>query len=177
MADSNTATVAVRVDESLKDEWKDTAANSTDYNNLSHLIRTAVQKEIGGEYVKADRPTGQSGEPSSNPEMKQAVEQLQGQIDEMQGQIDEMQSETKAEANYDIEQVLLELLPDTPDTGAGVAGNTGPAKIGASPGDLADRIGADRDKVAGVVDRLSDRHGYIQKGDGRDGETYYWSDA
>jgi Arc/MetJ-type ribon-helix-helix transcriptional regulator len=178
MADSDTATVAVRVDKSIKREWENRVSESQDYGSLSHLVRTAVQKEIRDEYSVADTTTTDSGESGSDPEMLDAVESLQGQIASVQAQMDEIQKDTQSEAAYELEQVLLELLPAVPEPESNeLLTPHGPdlSSVAVTARDIADRIGANRDRVSGACDRLADETGYIRKAVNEDtGTAYYW---
>lgn len=42
--------ISVMVPDDSKQEWKETASDSEEYNSMSQLIRTAVGKEISGKY-------------------------------------------------------------------------------------------------------------------------------
>lgn len=42
--------ISVMVPENTKEEWKQTASDSEEYNSMSQLIRTSVGKEISGKY-------------------------------------------------------------------------------------------------------------------------------
>jgi len=170
-------TVAFRIDEGIKQEWEE-AADGPEYGSLSHLVRTAVQKEITGEYTETGTVSTTEGETADSPEVVETVEQLQGAIDDMQAQIDEIHDETQAEAAYELEQVILELLPTVPEAESDELTSPhgpDPDSVGMTPQQIAGRIGADTDNVSGTCDRLSREIGRVEGvTDQNTGVSYYW---
>jgi antitoxin component of RelBE/YafQ-DinJ toxin-antitoxin module len=167
-------TVAFRVDESVKQEWED-AADSPEYDSLSHLIRLSVQKEI------ADTETAHTGaqtkvEVAEDSEVLQSLNRIERVVEDVQDEVEAAGRESRAGELYELEQVLLEVLPTAPESyhpGEGDSASIEDAN--ATPHDIAGKIGADTSDVSDALERLEENTAQVRDATRQDtDETYYW---
>lgn len=168
-------TVAFRVDESVKTEWEK-AAEEPDYDSLSHLIRLAVQREI------TDPEPSHNGvqdvvEKDESSEVLQSLNRLERAVTDVQEEVETLGRETRAGDLYDLEQVLLEVLP-TSSKELDPSTELKPEELesgAATPRNLAGRIGADTSDVVDAVERLAENTAQVRSVERRDtDDTYYW---
>jgi len=167
-------TVAVRVAESTKEDWE-SAAESPEYDSLSHLIRLAVQKEITGDHAsESAEASSERSEPGDTAEILSEVQSMRGEIESMEREINALKREQGPQ--YDLDNVLLEVLPVHPDgTGEEIeSGNVDINEVGMPPATLADRIGGDRDEVSGALGRLWKNHRHVRSKSNDENIPYYW---
>lgn len=166
-------TVAFRIDEDVKSEWEE-AAEAPEYESLSHLIRLSVQREIASEGRQTAREGGQS---KASGEVLQHLNRLEGAVDEIHDELEALGREDRAEELYDLEQVLLEILPTasaTLEPTTDLEADTLKAEA-ATPGELSARIGARTGDVADALERLTDTTAQVRDATHRNtDETYYW---
>jgi hypothetical protein len=164
-------TVAFRVDESVKEEWEE-AANGPEYNSLSHLIRLSVQREITE--TEVGETDAQAGVAAGG-EVLESLSRLEKSVEEIQDEMGAVGRENQAEEMYELEQVLLELLPsgdidltaDNPARSLEVEP--------ATPSDIAGRIGADEQRVSDALNRLADNTGQVRRSEiAFDEQPGYW---
>lgn len=168
-------TVAFRVDEAVKQEWEE-AAEGPEYDSLSHLIRLAVQREIADtETAHTDAQT--DVEIGTDSEVLQSLNRIERAVTDVQNEMEALGRESRAEELYDLEQVLLEVLP-TASKELDPTEELEPDKLEAgatTPHNVAGRIGADTSDVADALERLDENTGQVQSAEHREtGETYYW---
>jgi len=147
-------TVSFRIAESVKQDWED-AAQRPEYESLSHLIRLSVLREISDEGAhggaQTERDHGQDGE------VIESLNRIESIVTDVQDEMSATAREVRAENSFDLEQVLLELLPTASRT-------LDPEEIdvetfrseAATPRGLAGRIGADTDEVESALERLGE---------------------
>lgn len=163
-------TVAFRIDEDVKTEWEE-AAESPEYESLSHLIRLSVQREIAGE---GRQRTAEDGQTETDGEVQQSLNRLERTVGEMHDELEALGREGRAEELYDLEQVLLEVLPTAP---SGLQEpDAGQLEDGAMTArGVAGRIGADTSDAADALERLAENTAQVQEATHREtDETYYW---
>lgn len=167
-------TVAFRVDESVKQEWED-AADSPEYDSLSHLIRLSVQKEIADTETAHTEP--QPGVTvAEDSEVLQSLNRIERVVEDVQDEVEAVGRESRAGELYDLEQVLLEVLPTAPESyhpGERESANIEDAN--ATPHDIAGKIGADTSDVSDALERLEENTAQVRDATRQDtDETYYW---
>lgn len=160
-------TVAFRLDESVKQEWEK-AAESPEYQSLSHLIRLAVQREIAGE-ESAPRTAEADTVQTVNSEVLESLNRLEKVTEDIQEEVKATAREQRAEELYDLEQVLLEVLPTAPETYQPGPKEPEPSSVGENPRDVAGRIGADTSNVADALEELANKIGQVRSSQG-----HYW---
>jgi Arc/MetJ-type ribon-helix-helix transcriptional regulator len=165
-----TTTVAFRIDESIKKEWEE-AVESPEYNSLSHLIRLSVQKEISD--TNSGAKNTESGE-EANGEIIDSLNKLEREIDSIQNEVSALSREDEAETLYDLEQVLLEILPEVDPTEH--IGSLHEVDIDpAYPSELAGRIGSEEEEVTNALNRLAENTSQVTRQEGMLGEeTGFW---
>lgn len=166
-------TVAFRIGESVKEEWEE-AAEGPEYDSLSHLIRLAVQREISGENARTEAQTDTTVEAEG--EILESLNRIERVVTDVQEEVEATARESRAEELYDLEQVLLEILPTLPQS-------MDPAQVtpeqldsgAASPRELAGRIGADTSDVTDALERLEENTSQVRVAKATDtDEAQYW---
>lgn len=166
-------TVAFRVDEGVKQEWEE-AAEGPEYDSLSHLIRLAVQRELADEQTTH---AGTQATSEADSELLQSLNRLEREVKEIQDEIGAVGRETAAEEFYDLEQVLLEVLP-TVEAPSLSDWKEGPDKDvidpedgenpeydpqGETPETIAARIGAEVQPVSDALNRLHENTSQVER--------------
>ncbi|MDL0137669.1 hypothetical protein PNP85_13975 [Halobacterium salinarum] len=160
-------TVAFRIDESTKEEWEK-AAKDPAYQSLSHLIRLSVQREIAGE-ESAPRTAEADTAQTDNSEVLESLSRIEKVTEEIEKEVKATAREQRAEELYDLEQVLLEVLPTAPETYQPGPKEPEPGSVGRKPRDIAGRIGADTSDVSDALEDLANKIGQV-----RSAQSYYW---
>jgi Arc/MetJ-type ribon-helix-helix transcriptional regulator len=165
-----TTTVAFRIDESIKKEWEE-AVESPEYNSLSHLIRLSVQKEISD---TGSGGKGTEGSVEADGEIIDSLNKLEREVDSIQNEVSALSREDEAETLYDLEQVLLEILPEV--NAIENIGSLHELDIDpAYPSELAGRIGAEEEEVTNALNRLAENTSQVRRQEGVFGEeTGFW---
>jgi antitoxin component of RelBE/YafQ-DinJ toxin-antitoxin module len=166
-------TVAFRVDESVKSEWEE-AAESPQYDSLSHLLRLSVQKEIADTETPSD--SQEQGSSLEGGEALQSLNRIERTVEAIQDEVEATGRESRADELYDLEQVLLEVLPTAPESyHPGEGDSSGIEDANLTPHGVAGRIGADTSEVSDALERLADNMAQVREATNRDtDETYYW---
>ena len=166
-------TVAFRVDESVKEEWEQ-AAEGPEYDSLSHLIRLAVQREITD---TESAETDAQASVEADGEVLESLTRLERTVEDIYDEMGAVGRESQAEELYDLEQVLLEILPVN-DVTVQFLKEQDPTDIDIdtlTPEEAAARIGADKEDVSDALNRLSDNTGQVHRSEiPFDDQTGYW---
>lgn len=167
-------TVAFRVDESVKKDWEEAAENA-EYDSLSHLIRLSVQKEITD--TATDTGPEVAPEESDNGEVLQYLNRIERITEDVQDEVKALGRESRAEELYDLEQVLLEVLPTAPESYHPQEGDSKPIEdANPTPHAIAGRVGADTSDVTDALERLENNTSQVRSAtETASGDTYYWS--
>ncbi|WP_435335173.1 hypothetical protein [Haloarchaeobius sp. TZWWS8] len=159
-------TVAFRIDEAVKKEWEE-AAESPEYNSLSHLIRLSVQREIAGS-GSSTTPTDEV--PGADEEVLHSLTHIENMVEEVKDEIDAIGRETSSVARFDFEQVLLEILPTAPETYSPASKHDpDPPTVGETPRTVAGKINSDTSIVKETLEGLDKKIGSVRSSAG-----YYW---
>ncbi|WP_436935932.1 hypothetical protein [Halovenus marina] len=156
-----TTTVAFRVDASVKEEWEE-AAEGPEYDSLSHLIRLSVQREIT-DAERADNPPQAENNLDSNGEVMKSITRIERSMERLSDEVEAIGRENRDEELYDLEQVLLEILPEYNPSKHDLE-NPIEADIEAlTAEEAAAKIGADEEKVSNALLRLSENTGQVKR--------------
>ncbi|MFC7071529.1 hypothetical protein ACFQJ7_16600 [Halovenus rubra] len=154
-------TVAFRIDESVKEEWED-AAEGPEYDSLSHLIRLSVQREItdtgtAPRTAKADTGTVEDSE------VLDSLTRLERTVEDIQDEMKAVSRESRSEELYNLEQVLLEVLPSHKTNLEDLENPIGSDIESATPEEIAARIDANEQDVSDALNRLSDNTAQVKE--------------
>lgn len=152
-------TVAFRVDETVKQEWEE-ATEGPEYNSLSHLIRLAVQREITE--TEAGETDTQAGVEADG-EVLESLNRLEKTVEEIHEEMGAVGRESRADELYDLEQVVLEILPSYDPSIQDLQNPTDTEIESLSPEEVAARIGADEEDVSDALRHLSNNTGQVRK--------------
>lgn len=160
-------TVAFRVDPDVKADWEE-SAESPEYNSLSHLIRLSVQREITDGSPQKEPQT--ESLQSEEGEVLQSLTRIERTVDQLKTEVETVSRENQAEELYDLEQVLLEILPSAPDGYIPNSPNDpSPETVGEDARSLAGRIGSDTTDVSEALEKLTENTAQVRSSNGN-----YW---
>lgn len=170
-------TVAFRIAQSVRDEWDTAVDENPEYQSLSHLIRLSVQRELN-DVDREVEPSTDNSQDASNGEILESLTRVERVVDSIQDEVKATGREQRSEGLYDLQQVLLELLPtdDRPPSEVRPSREDEEQRFkqGATTAeDLAARIGAKTSDVGTALERLADDTGMVQTHT-IDGTPYYW---
>jgi len=165
--------VNLTVNPETKAEWDSAVEDSTEYSSLSDLIRQSVAHELsdspGAAPRTADgRETEQVAQPNANTEI---LEQVTGTLDSMEttlsnldDRLTNLEQEVTATAQADLKNQVFESLPKTQS-------DDGPD--GKSAEDIAQEIGADRDRVSNTLIKLEEQTGVVKTVGSINGQQFW----
>ena len=157
------------VSEEQKQEWKEATEDDTaEYTSLSHLVRTAVQREIADE----NPIRGGNGEiPTELQEsilsMADTIDSIDSRLSSVQRRLNKLEVESGEEA-LDVQQRILQVLPTPPEGQETPIGERATAeqsdiqKWAASVPEVASQVNADTETVEKVLEQLSEETGIVQ---------------
>ena len=91
--------ISVMVPESSKEEWKQTAEDSGEYNSMSQLIRTAVGKEVSGKYDSGGLERGDLQEVLDERVVRN-LESVENILKGVQRQVSDIEDNTERQAEF-----------------------------------------------------------------------------
>ena len=91
--------ISVMVPQNSKNEWKKTAENSEEYNSMSQLIRSAVGKEVSGEYDSGGLERGDLQEVIDE-RVVEEIDSVQRILNQVQGKISNIEEHTERQAEF-----------------------------------------------------------------------------
>lgn len=91
--------ISVMVPENSKEEWKDTAEQSEEYNSMSQLIRTAVGKEVSGKYDSGGLERGDLQEVLDD-RVVEEIDRVQQILNVVQGKVSNIEEHTERQAQF-----------------------------------------------------------------------------
>ncbi|WP_338726721.1 hypothetical protein [Haladaptatus sp. DJG-WS-42] len=170
--------VNLRVSPERKQEWEQFVEEHPNANNLSHLIRLAVTREIQGR-----EPSRQEQSSEVSTEVLEALTRIENGLDEVQTRVKALEREQMAASGMDYQQAAFAVLPTEPK-GELIEGPNGPTRLdppaqppeyGMTVEDVADNLGVDNlDAVKDALDRLSDLTDQVRSSAGPAKMRYYW---
>ncbi|OYR37942.1 hypothetical protein DJ82_13430 [Halorubrum sp. Ib24] len=154
-------TVAFRIDESIKSEWED-AAEGPEYDSLSHLIRLSVQREIT-ETESAQHTAQADTATVEDSDVLDSLTRLERTVEDIQDEMKAVSRESRSEELYNLEQVLLEVLPSHKTNLKDLENPISSDIESATPEEIAARIDADEQDVSDALNRLSDNTAQVKE--------------
>lgn len=170
------------VDEKQKARWETAVNEHPEAENLSHLIRISVSREIaGGDRVSNDAAVSSEAvgelQETLYTEVADPLRSLQQDVNSISRQINALDREEKASGeNYDLQKVLFEMLPtppEDPDPDSPKPHNINPPEFALSADEIADRVGADTDEVHDALKQLDEVTSVVRSGLNNSGEFWF----
>ncbi|WP_092659590.1 hypothetical protein [Halorientalis persicus] len=166
MSEDNDKRVNLVVSEEQKEEWDNAVEESTEYSSLSHLIRQSVTHELSDSAGAATAPNGRETQQTAQTEAHtEALEQITDTLENMESTLSDLDSrltaverEVTASAQADLKQQIFDELPEGES---------------ASAREIAEEIGADREKVSHALSRLEEQTGMVKVAANIDGQQFY----
>lgn len=176
MARDQQVNVALREEE--KDQWEQHVEENPNAENLSHLIRLSVAKEISGG-GGSEKPTvdgdidALADKLDSLEGLDDSLRRIEGKLQRVDERLAVLEQEEEAGAGFDLRKVVFSALP-VADYGEREPAKEPPEK-GVTPAKLADETGAPEEKVLAELDRLtSTTSTVVGVVGGEDNERYFW---
>lgn len=161
--------VTIRVDEGDKEKWQRAAAESREYESMTHLIELAVHRELNGKHSstsggESDGARVQGYDPDvTNGEILQRIKDVQRQIEDVDQTVSAVENEVTATPVPDARE-FFDALPDTEDAAV-------------TPEQLSEKFQyADADNAADVLEQLERETGRVQT-TVQVGETHYYKEV
>lgn len=171
MGETEWAHVGLKVEQSKKEEWDEFLEGTDQYNNQSHLIRAAVQREITDDGGSTGGSPQGSRDDQRMGEVLQAVEKMAHRLNKLETRVNEATlTMHEAATDRDLTPDVYEALPEGKSNAV-------------TAEQLADEIDAQPQSVAVVLARL-DHNGVVERIDTTEkdhpeaaatvGETYWY---
>jgi len=162
------------VEADRKARWQEAVETSPEYNNLSHLIRSSVERELSTDTESGHAPAAEPGE--STGELRSSIEDLRGELEGVATDLERLRDDVDTGAPIDLQRTLLEVIPeegstDIPEDRDGLTASEIAGKIGVNAEDISQILG----ELSRDVPRVhSDQEMIVnQFGDNQEVAIYY----
>jgi uncharacterized protein (DUF342 family) len=162
------------VSDAQKKEWKEaTEGDNSDYESVSSLIRTAVQRELADSNPALEgENAGTSAEVEETVlEMADRLESIDGQLSDVSRRLSQVEAESGARA-FDLQGAILSALPTDENKDIDSAD-----EWAATVPEVASQVEAEMETVEQELDRLHEETGAVQRHFGEphhDGRVEYY---
>jgi len=164
--------VNLTVNPETKAEWDSAVEDSTEYSSLSDLIRQSVAHELsdspGAATAQQGRDTEQVAQPEANTEILEQVtdtlDSMETTLSNLDDRLTNVEQEVTATAQADLRNKVFDSLPK-------VESDDGPD--GKSAEEIAQEIGADRDRVSDTLTKLETQTGAITEIGNINGQQFF----
>lgn len=103
--------VTLRIDGETKEQWQEVAEERRQYENLSHMVKLAVHREIHGQDGPAEGDGGYIPE-TTNGELMDAIRDLQGDVNKVAGDVELIQDEVTGHFRMEPPDGFLDAIPE-----------------------------------------------------------------
>jgi len=158
--------VNVRVRQSTKSEWEEYA--ETEYGGMSDLVRTAVRREIGGDYDSDS--SGASASADVVTEVAEAIDRLENTVSDMDRRLETVRESVQSEEAYSFEAAIRETLGKRPKD----APPENAPDFGLTVREIAARLDARESDVRDALRDLEQSGEVRSLGGGPENENYYF---
>jgi Arc/MetJ-type ribon-helix-helix transcriptional regulator len=163
------------VSDAQKKEWKEaTEGDDSDYESVSSLIRTAVQRELADSNPALEgENAGTSAEVEETVlEMADRLESIESQLSSVERRLSRVEVESDEDA-LDLQGRILNALPTSEDKDIGLTD-----KWAMTVPEATSLVGSDEDTVASVLDQLAEEMGVVERRyGGEPAQKYYYRRA
>ena len=169
-------TKTVKLPESKAEEWDTYAEENEAVDSISHLIRLSVERQMQGKYNQPEAPSGNSDAAESG-EVLTVLRKIQTGVEDLEERLDAIEEVNEAEANFDLQKAIWELLPEEPNA---VVDNEIPLPekpentSAITAEELAGKLGAEQTVVRDTLDELVESTGQVQRSDVNHNGRHYW---
>jgi len=158
--------VNVRVRQSTKSEWEEYA--ETEYGGMSDLVRTAVRREIGGDYDGDS--SGASASADVVTEVAEAIDRLENTVSDMDRRLETVRESVQSEEAYSFEAAIRETLTKRPKD----APPENAPDYGLTVREISARLDARESDVRDALRDLEQSGEVRSLGGGPENENYYF---
>lgn len=178
MSDTEKVRVNLAVHEETKEKWDDAAEESPEYSSLSDLIRQSVAYELSDTQDAAPRTA--DGREVEQPAQAEALERvtdtltrMENTLSDLDDRLSNVEKEVTATARADLKNQVFDALPEYKSSDQ-LDGDE--SQEGKSADDIAEEIGANRERVYNVIQQLEDQTGAIREVMNIEGQQYWARD-
>lgn len=159
--------VNLTVSPEQKERWETAVEESPEYSSLADLIRQSVEYELADSTGAATAPQGppQPAETAQTEAHAEALEQvtdtlarMESTLSELDDRLTSVEQEVTAPARTDLKNKVFDALPEDENVSAK---------------QVADDIGADRERVSSVLTQLEEQTGAVEVAGEIDGQQFY----
>lgn len=173
--------VNLTVDAETKKEWKTAAEDSTEYKNLSHLIRVAVSRELSESAGAAPAPKGRNNQPEqSEPqsavqaealeEVTDTLTDIESTLSNLDSRLGNVEQEVTATSRTELKNQIFEALPKY-RTGEELDEEYD--ADGKSAAEIAEELDTNRERIGEIIRRLQEQSGIIREVAVINGEQFW----
>jgi hypothetical protein len=168
--------INVRVTEEKKSKWKK-AAESPEYDSLTHLIQLSVGKEIADQ-TPTDREATQAGLDDESSDLLREIagstERVEDGLTDVKARLRQLEERVgESGPEFSLQAAVRETLPERPELDPGTPDN--PHEYGLTAKQIAARLNANQSDVRDALDTLTAESSEVEgRLGGPDSETYYF---
>lgn len=145
MTESDWEQVNIRLQPERKDRWTSAVSEGTSYENLTHLIRLSVEKELNDE-----RDVTESGdnriESEVSGEVLTTLNRIERTVDNMNDRLDALEQESEAESNKLLQNAIFAILPPESEVDN--------EEDGMAIGEISKKLGVSKEAVRETIEGL-----------------------
>jgi cation transport regulator ChaC len=149
MGDSDWEQVNIRLQPERKERWTSAVSEDTTYENLTHLIRLSVEKELKGEHDVPASSESTAGEADTSGEVLTTLNRIERSVENMDDRLSALEQESEAEnkTNRVLRNAIFEILPAESELEGG-------NDYGMTAEEIAKTLGVEPGEVSYVIDRM-----------------------
>lgn len=146
MADSDWEQVNIRLQPKRKKRWTSTVSESPTYENLTHLIRLSVEKELNDEHDTTTQSSRSEDDSEVSGEILTTLNRIERSVDNMDDRLSAIEQESEAESDKLLRNAMFEILPPESELDT--------KEDGMTIGDISKKLGVSREKVNETIEGL-----------------------
>jgi len=149
MADSDWEQVNIRLQPERKERWTSAVSEDTTYENLTHLIRLSVEKELKGEHEAPAPPEDTGGKSEVSGEVLTTLNRIERSVENMDDRLSalEQESEVENKTNRVLRNAIFEILPAESELDGG-------DDYGLTAKEIGQTLGVEPGEVRHTIDRM-----------------------
>jgi hypothetical protein len=130
-----------------KARWQEAVETNPEYDNLSHLIRSSVERELSTDTESGHAPAAEPGE--STGELRSSIEDLRGELEGVATDLERLRDDVDTGTAVDLQRTLLQIIPEEGST------DIPEDREGLTAGEIAGKIGVNAEDISPILAELS----------------------
>lgn len=169
----------IRLSDAQKERWREAAETSTEYNNITHLIRRAVENELSDATAgsKGGGPSLDEEHADTLREIKASSERTEDGITDLKARLRQLEERVgESGETFSLRAAVRETLPEAVyEESGGGSTRVNPKEYALTAKQVAARLNADESEVEDALDALETESSEVHSGGpGPDGEILYF---